>query len=346
MPLSAYLKKDTSEMHGNLALTPLEQKLCKHFVQITILGKGGKRVPVFLTPVMRDSLDTLIERRAECGVLKENVFLFALPYSVHHIRGSDCIRQFVHECDIKDPKALTSSKTRRHIAVLMAVLNLRTAGQIILADILENNINVHGKQYRIPDDTLQLAKISKVLLALEEGRLGAYKGKSLDEIHIDVYEPVVTEGSSLKDAEDASVSEAQVSEDEASVVAPQEYTRTRLRNRGMSANKSVASMPEAQGLDDEASVTPRKGNTPKHLKTQRMSAKKSGKQTAVKRSWTPEECGAVERHLKEFIVGYQVPGKLDCERCITAEPQALGSRDWRAVKYFVKNRITALRRKI
>lgn len=66
-----------------------------------------------------------------------------------------------------------------------------------------------------------------------------------------------------------------------------------------------------------------------------------GKHTAVKRSWTPEECAAAERHLRRFIVMNQVPGKSD----ITAEPQALGSRDWKTVKYLIKNLISALRRK-
>ncbi|KAF3837838.1 hypothetical protein F7725_009606, partial [Dissostichus mawsoni] len=87
MPVSA----DVSEMHEdvNLALTTLEQKLCKHFVRITIVGKRGRKVPVLLTPLMRESLDTLIKKREE--------------------------------------------------------------------------------HYRLPEGTLQLAKISKVLLALEQG---------------------------------------------------------------------------------------------------------------------------------------------------------------------------------
>lgn len=187
MSLSAYSSRDTSETHEdiNLALTELEQKLCKHFVRITIVGKRGRKVPVLLTPLMRESLDTLIEKREECGVLKENGFLFALPYSVHYLRGSNCIRQFVHECDVKNPKALTSTKLRKHIATLSTVLNLKTTELDQLADFLGHNIDVHRKHYRLPEGTLQLAKISKVLMALEQGRLGEYKGKSLDEIHID-----------------------------------------------------------------------------------------------------------------------------------------------------------------
>lgn len=101
MPLSVYLNRDTPETHDdvNLALTVLEQKLCKHFVRITIVGKRGRKVPVLLTPLMRESIDILIEKREACGVLKENGFVFALPDSHHCLRGSDCIRQFVNECD-------------------------------------------------------------------------------------------------------------------------------------------------------------------------------------------------------------------------------------------------------
>ncbi|KAI3354594.1 hypothetical protein L3Q82_019100, partial [Scortum barcoo] len=172
------------------------------FIRITIVGKRGRKVPVLLTPLMRESLDTLIEKREDCGVLKENGFLFALPHSVHYLRGSDCIRQFVHECDdIKNPKALTSTKLRKHIATLSTVLNLKTTELDQLADFLGHNIDVHRKHYRLPEGTLQLAKISKVLLALEQGQLGKYKGKSLDEIHIDLKETLDMEECSQEDVE-------------------------------------------------------------------------------------------------------------------------------------------------
>lgn len=189
MHLSVYLSKDTSETHEdvNLALTALEQKLCKYFVRITIVGKRGRKVPVLLSPSMKESLDALTEKREECGVLKDNQYLFALPNSVHYLRGSDCIRQFVSECSgLKNPTALTSTKLRKHIATMSTVLNLKTTELDQLADFLGHNIAVHRKHYRLPEGITQLAKISKVLLALEQGRLGEYKGKSLDEIHLDV----------------------------------------------------------------------------------------------------------------------------------------------------------------
>lgn len=182
MLLSLYLSMDASDTHGDvsMALTPLELKLCKHFVRITIVGKRGRKVPVLLTPLMRESLDALTKTRKECGVLCDNEYLFALPNSVHYIRASDCIRQFVKECDhIQNPEALTSTKLRKHITTLSTVLNLKTTELDQLAHFLGHNIAVHRKHYCPPEGTLQLAKISKVLLAMEQGRLGQYKGKSL-----------------------------------------------------------------------------------------------------------------------------------------------------------------------
>ena len=72
----------------------------------------------------------------------------------------------------------------------------------------------------------------------------------------------------------------------------------------------------------------------------------SGVKVANKRKWGTNEVNAVEKHLNRFIKTCTVPGKKDCEACIKAEPDALKDRDWLAVKFFVKNRITALKRKM
>lgn len=70
--MSSYLLMDASDTHGDvsLTLTPLELKLCKHFVSI-IVGKRGRRVPVLLTPLRELSRDALTKTK-ECGVLCDN----------------------------------------------------------------------------------------------------------------------------------------------------------------------------------------------------------------------------------------------------------------------------------
>ena len=55
----------------------------------------------------------------------------------------------------------------------------------ILAGFLGHNIRVHRNFYRLPQETLQLAKVSKILLAYDRGQIASYKGKNLDEIQLD-----------------------------------------------------------------------------------------------------------------------------------------------------------------
>lgn len=46
-----------------------------------------------------------------------------------------------------------------------------------------------------------------------------------------------------------------------------------------------------------------------------------GKQPGTRRSWSIEECAAVERQLRRFLVMNQVAGKTDCQQCFAAEPE-------------------------
>jgi len=65
------------------------------------------------------------------------------------------------------------------------ILNLDENEADQLADFLGHDIRIHRQYYRLPEETLQLAKISKVLMAMEKGTLSDYKGKKLDDIEID-----------------------------------------------------------------------------------------------------------------------------------------------------------------
>ena len=62
--------------------------------------------------------------------------------------------------------------------------------------------------------------------------------------------------------------------------------------------------------------------------------------------WETEEITAVEKHMMNFIRTCCVPGKDDCDKCLDSEPEALKSRNWKALKFYIKNRIVALKRKM
>ncbi|XP_056330556.1 uncharacterized protein LOC130242464 [Danio aesculapii] len=192
MPLSVFLSRDISDPHEDVdwALSEVEKKLCRHFTRVITRGKRGRPVPILLTPKMLSSLELLVEQREACGVLKDNAYMFARPEAMTHFRGSDCLRGFAKQCGAKCPKALTSTRLRKHAATLSTVLNMTDTEMDQLANFLGHDIRIHREFYRLPEKTLQLAKISKILMALEQGRLAEFHGKNLDEMGIDPDEKV------------------------------------------------------------------------------------------------------------------------------------------------------------
>jgi hypothetical protein len=54
-----------------------------------------------------------------------------------------------------------------------------------LANHMGHEVNVHEAVYRIHDSTIELAKISRLLMAVDKGVISQFAGKRLDDIHLD-----------------------------------------------------------------------------------------------------------------------------------------------------------------
>ena len=52
-----------------------------------------------------------------------------------------------------------------------------------MANHLGHEVNIHENIYRIHDSVIELAKVSRLLMAVDEGKLSKFCGKSLQEIH-------------------------------------------------------------------------------------------------------------------------------------------------------------------
>nr|XP_024660569.1 uncharacterized protein LOC112435863 [Maylandia zebra] len=132
------------------------------------------------------AMELLAKARSECQVRTENVYLFARPGVLSHYRGSDCFRKYANKCGAKYPEALTSTRLRKQVDTLSTVLNLKENEMDQLATFLGHDIRVHREFYRLPEpeSTLRLAKVSKLLIAMEKGKLSDLQGKGLDDITI------------------------------------------------------------------------------------------------------------------------------------------------------------------
>ncbi|XP_049332973.1 uncharacterized protein LOC111195432 isoform X3 [Astyanax mexicanus] len=312
MDMSAFMSRNNAELHKDIALClpEFEQKMCQFFSRVEFRGKRGRMVAVLLKPSMVASLKLLAEHREKCGVPKENPFMFARPGAMSAYRGAECLRKFADECGAKHPQALTSTRLRKHIATMSQILNLEENEADQLADFLGHDIRIHRQYYRLPQGTLQLAKMSKVLMAMERGLLSEFKGKSLDEIEIHPEE-------NLLHSEECDMS----SDDDNDDYEPVDPVTT----------ESVKPAVPATGPDTLAS--PVSAVTPKQ-----DAARKP------KRKWQASEVCAVERHLMRYIQTGKVPQKLDCIQCLHAESHALSDRSWTDVKNFVRNRSITLKK--
>ena len=115
---------------------------------------------------MKHSIGLLIKTRKAVGIPDANMYVFARAgrQSLDHIRGWDCLRQFALECDpsLSNPDVITSTKLRKYIATISQVLSLNW-----LARHLGHDVRVHREFYRIHESTIEIAKVSKLLLAVD-----------------------------------------------------------------------------------------------------------------------------------------------------------------------------------
>lgn len=187
MSLSAY--------HGNVenvnediegCLSAFEKVLCREFKIVYIEGKKGRKVPVLLTPVIQRQISLLAEHRITVGVSANNDYLFARRNSSEPYRSSDCLRRFASECKAKNPNAITSTKLRKHVATMSQMLALTENELDLLANFLGHDIRVHREYYRLPEQTLQVAKVSKLLIAMEHGATTSLQGLNLDNVDANI----------------------------------------------------------------------------------------------------------------------------------------------------------------
>ncbi|XP_039675540.1 uncharacterized protein LOC120570916 isoform X5 [Perca fluviatilis] len=235
------------------------QVLSKHFIRINIPNRTGQNVAVLLTSELVSAITLLVNKRKACGVHKDNPFLFAKPdsspTSLHH--GRVCIRAFSILCHAKNPEHLRAMHFHKHIARVFQILYLENDELDHLAKLLGHNIRADKDYYRLPEAAVELAKIAKLLLAMEKGSLERFEGNSLDQIEIeDELEPDVQDNSENSDAEeDNEKSESSLSGlpfTKGSLLGTKKTCRASMsRKRSRGRRKRQESETEASELNDD-----------------------------------------------------------------------------------------------
>lgn len=168
-----YKKKGKAQnSDAELSLTDFECSLLKVFDRVEIRGKRG-RVTSWINALVAARMTFISEN---------NSYLFASNGEHSHFRGSDVLRKFSIDCGAKKPELLTSMRLCKQVASLAQIVCLKDNELDSLATFMGHDLRVHTQFYRLPMDVMQIARISKLFLAAEQGRIDEFAGKLLCEI--------------------------------------------------------------------------------------------------------------------------------------------------------------------
>nr|XP_055051673.1 uncharacterized protein LOC129437514 isoform X1 [Misgurnus anguillicaudatus] len=344
MTLECFMKRDQTELHEDIALglSPFEQKMSKHFSRVEIMGKKGRKVAVLLSPDLVGAMQLLVDKRHSCEVDGDNPFLFARPKcsATSFFRGQDCIRLFANQCGAQNPEYLRSTQLRKQVATMSQILNLKDNELDQLANFLGHDIRVHRDYYRLPDATIEIAKISKLLLAMEKGTLASFQGKSLSEIEIeDEIDPELDDEEESDEDGEESDSLHGVNGNKKRVdhvkSTQDEETESSNGKRKMSPNEPVSSTGKRKMPPNEPVSSTGKRKMPPNDPVSSTEAKS---RRIVKRPWTANEVNAVMKHFKVHISKGHLATKAECEQCKAAEDPVLAERTVQNIRDFVRNR--------
>ena len=294
------------------SLSNLETKLVSTVMRVEIEGKPGRTVPVLLTEEMSQEIDELVKMRSQVGVVEANPYIFSRPHfaSEDHMAGHVHLREAAIDSGMKDPHSLTSTRLRKHIATVSQILNMKDNELEQLCTFMGHDISVHREFYRLPDDTLQLAKVSRLLIAMEQGKVSSFKGKSLNDIEVD-FDIVADESADLpvddeeeNDIEDLDIIEA-------------DSTSQQMSSKQLPGKKAMKHVHDFECSDD-ADAPPKKKTSRDHL--------------------TSEQTEAVKTYFSKHIDTRNVPGKEECEKFLAKE-SLLAHKSWKKIKFTVKNAI-------
>ena len=98
------------------------------------------------------------------------------------IRATDVLRKFGEDCGAQVPQSLRSTELRKHLATQSQVMNLADNEIETLADFTGHYKDIHRKFYQLPSDAMQISKITKILIATENGSKKSLGGKTLDAV--------------------------------------------------------------------------------------------------------------------------------------------------------------------
>ena len=159
-------------------LTEVEMMFAKYYTLLRLPGKGGKFVPVLIPPKTLEVIDIMIID----DKLKSDNYFFQTEGGEQFYRSIDVLRKYAEEFKMQDKKVFRSTKLRKYLTTAAQFLDLPQNQRVWVADLLEHDLNVHDKYYRMHTDAVNLAKMTKLLYIADKGKVKDAYLENLDTL--------------------------------------------------------------------------------------------------------------------------------------------------------------------
>lgn len=179
--LNCSLKQSVDE-EVSKSLTEFEKHLCQSHLRVETRGKRGRKVSVLFTNSMKSNVDFLVNLQDELQINSKYVFM--RPNGQLPFRGVDVLKEIALSANLKFAERITSTSLRKQLATMCQVMNLTENSQDIIARFMGHDIRIHRQYYRLPQGTLETAKVSKVLHLINSGKISKVAGADLDDIDV------------------------------------------------------------------------------------------------------------------------------------------------------------------
>ena len=306
------------------SLSPLERSLCEKFDLVIIPGKRSP-VPVIIPPCILSAIELLLSCRESLNISSK--YIFANPDSkkveLLPLRSWDLITKHSLDANLQNPDVMTSTNFRKYTATVAQIVNLNENELEWLCKHMGHNMAVHKEFYRFPSAALEIAKVSKILIAAEEGEIHKHAGESLQTMDIagtasDLLGGTLNNGQETMDAEDANSSAdvpennalTDIAEESPSYLPPSNLSQSNLSSGNIQQSNVTSTENGASQLSP------------------------SSKSLNKRYIWDKMKKAAALEHFKEFVQKKKSPGKKECVQYI----RSIGlSIEWTTLKNLVKN---------
>ncbi|XP_055955463.1 uncharacterized protein LOC126816141 isoform X1 [Patella vulgata] len=315
MLISDFISRpDTTSTNCDL-LSPTEKQLTERLCLVHIHRKRGRSLPILIPPDAVNAIVLLVDadNRKNAEINPDNNFVFPISEnSTDNINGHDALSSTVDTADLKAPETIKSTLLRRFTAKVSQILIMNENEMDWLAVYLGCDRSVQQKFDKLRQDDVELAKVAKILYAVDTGKIHKFTGKNLDEIDVD------------GDIQDW------------------------IGESGSTEDKTHADSYIDDGDDDVLSTAVNRTSTVEAGVTDKRRAVKRNGKLCFHVKWGDKEKNFVRDYFRSNISDMNVSGvgKARCEDALKKGGSLFKNRTWVQVKSCVKNLINKNKKKI